>query len=84
MSVAMSSMLSAKEMDSLDALARDLAKRRFGGEARVSLRSNGVLRLTILMRANDGGSLFRERDVAAPTYEVATKEVVRAIQWANP
>jgi hypothetical protein len=75
-------MLTPKEIDALDALARDLAKRGFGGEASVARRGSGTLRLIIVKHDHGGGSVFRERDMAEPTFEAATKEIALAIQCA--
>jgi hypothetical protein len=75
-------MLTAQDIDALDALARDLAMRRFAGEASVSCRRSGVVRLIIVMHDHGGGSLFRDRDLVAPTFEAAAKEIAQAVQWA--
>jgi hypothetical protein len=75
-------MLSPQDIDALDALARDLAQRRFAGEASVGRRGSGILRLIIVKHDHGGGSLFRERDLAAPSYEAATREIVQAVEWA--
>jgi hypothetical protein len=71
-------MLTPSDIDALDALARELARQTFGGEGSVVRTGNGPPRLTLVRREN-GGQLYRQRDVSAPTYRAAIQELCLAI-----
>jgi hypothetical protein len=79
-------MITLADVEALNALARDLARRSFGGEGSVGRQGNGVVRLTIVKHDhNNSVGLYRERDMAAATFEDASREIATEIESAaNP
>ena len=74
--------LTRDDIDALNILARDLAKRIFGGAGKVE-RSDGTVRLTILKPASGGATLYRSREMYSSSYETASLEVALVIDTAN-
>jgi hypothetical protein len=74
--------LTPTDVDVLSTIAHDLAKRSFDGRARVEGQSNGIARLKIAKPAEGGRSVYRERDLAAVTFDDASREVVLEIESA--
>jgi hypothetical protein len=76
-------MITPTDVDALNALAHDLAQRSFNGEGSVGRNANGIVRLTLIKHDRGSGGLYRERDMAAATFEDASKEIAMAIQAAT-
>jgi hypothetical protein len=75
-------MLTPSDIDALNALARDLARRNFGGAGRVGRNINGVVRLTIVKHARGGGGLYWVRKTLSPRFADASQEIAKAIESA--
>jgi hypothetical protein len=78
-------MLTPSDIDALNALARELAQRSFGGAGGVGRNTNGVVRLTIMKHERGAGGLYWVRETLSPRFVDASREIAKAIQAAaNP
>ena len=78
-------MLTPPDIDALNALARDLAQRSFGGAGSVGRNTNGIVRLTIVKHERGDNSLYWVRKTLSPRFDDASREIAKAIESAaNP
>jgi hypothetical protein len=76
-------MLTPSDIDALNALARDLAQRSFGGAGSVGRNTNGIVRLTIVKHARGGSGLYWVRETLSPRFDDASREIAKAIESAE-
>jgi hypothetical protein len=78
-------MLTPSDIDALNALARDLAQRSFGGAGSVGRNTEGIVRLTIVKHERGAGGLYWVRETLSSRFDDASKEIAKAIESAaNP
>jgi hypothetical protein len=75
-------MLTSSDIDALNALARDLAQRSFGGAASVGRNSDGVVRLTVVKHERGADGLYWARETLPPRFEDASREIAKAVESA--